>query len=210
MSDSAARAAAALRDASNFDWAIIPILVMVIYIYNVEIGKKNWDIVFAGLALWGMDWFNEIANALIFHFNGFAPLWAAPGKSSYLILIGLNIEICLMFLVMGIATAHVLPEDKKAKILGLPNRLFFSLLFAGMAVVVELFLNSIGALTWEFSWWSAKMPLLIFIFGYLTFFIVSYWVYDMPTLKQKARAVGAIYAFDIGCLALFGAVLGWI
>jgi hypothetical protein len=79
MTESAAQALSILRDPSNFQWSIIPILVIVIYIYNVEIGRQNWSIVFAGLALWGMDWFNEIANSLIFHLTGYAPLWAAPG-----------------------------------------------------------------------------------------------------------------------------------
>jgi hypothetical protein len=210
MSESAAQALSILRDPSNFQWSTIPILVIVIYIYNVEVGKRNWNVVFAGLALWGMDWFNEIANSLIFHFTGYAPLWAAPGGSAYLILIGLNIEICLMFLVMGVATAHVLPQDKRLKILGIPNRACFAVLFAAMAVVVELFLNAAGALTWEYRWWSAGRPWLIFLFGYLTFFIVSYWVHDMPTMKQKVITVGALYGFDAACLFIFGALLGWL
>lgn len=32
----------------------------------------------------------------------------------------------------------------------------------------------------------------------------------MPTLRQKARTVLAIHAFDAACLVVFGAVLGWI
>jgi len=210
MTESAAQALSILRDPSNFQWSIIPILVIVIYIYNVEIGRQNWSIVFAGLALWGMDWFNEIANSLIFHLTGYAPLWAAPGGSAYLILIGLNIEICLMFLIMGVATAHVLPQDRRLKILGIPNRAFLAILFAAMAVIVELFLNAAGALTWEYRWWSAGRPWFIFLFGYLTFFIVSYWVHDMPTIKQKAITVGFLYGFDAACLLIFGGFLGWI
>ncbi|NLB53975.1 MAG: hypothetical protein GX808_13710, partial [Syntrophomonadaceae bacterium] len=76
-SESAAQALGILRDPSQFQWYIIPILLIVIYIYNVEIGKKNWSILFAGLALWGMDWFNEIWNALVFHFTQYAPVWGA-------------------------------------------------------------------------------------------------------------------------------------
>ena len=77
MSESAAQALSILRDPTHFQWYIIPLLVIVIYMYNVEIGKQNWHVVFAGLALWSMDWFNEIWNSLVFHFSHYAPVWAA-------------------------------------------------------------------------------------------------------------------------------------
>lgn len=87
----------------NFNWYLFPLFVVVIYIYNVEIGRKNFRVVFAGLAFWGMDRFNEIWNALIFYFSGWAPVWGAPGDTAGLILIGLNVETCMMFAIMGIA-----------------------------------------------------------------------------------------------------------
>ena len=49
----------------EFKWYLIPLFALVVYLYAVEIEKKNWNRVFAGLAFWGMDWFNEIWNALI-------------------------------------------------------------------------------------------------------------------------------------------------
>ena len=77
---------------------------------------------FGGLAFWGMDWFNEIWNALVFHFSGYAPVWGAPGDTAFLILIGLNIEICFMFAIAGIAFGKLLPADARMKILGIPNQ----------------------------------------------------------------------------------------
>jgi len=71
---SALEALSILRDPSQFQWYVIPFLLIVLYIYFVEIGKKNWSRVFAGLALWGMDWFNEIWNGLVFHFTNYAPV----------------------------------------------------------------------------------------------------------------------------------------
>jgi len=50
----------------------------------------------------------------------------------------------------------------------------------------------------------------IFLFGYLHFYLVAYWVHDMPTVRKKAIVTGAIYAFDAVCLVVFGGVLGWI
>lgn len=207
---SASQAMSILRDPSHFVWYVIPIFVIVIYIYSVEIERRNWNVLFAGLALWGMDWFNEIWNALIFHFTQFAPAWGAPGQTAYLILIGLNIEISLMFAVMGIATAKMLPQDRSLKILGLPNRAVFAVMNAALAVIVELFLNGAGALTWEYPWWNVRAPWLIFLLGYLPFFVVSFWVHDMKTVRRKAVTVGAIYAFDAACLIVFAGILKWI
>jgi hypothetical protein len=208
--DAALRALEILRDGSQFQWYVIPLFAFVVYVYAVEIERKNWDLVFAGLAFWGMDWFNEIWNGLVFHFTQYAPVWGAPGKTAYLILIGLNIEICFMFAIAGIAFSKMLPDDKRLKILGVPNRWFFAICNAAFCVLVEILLNRVGALTWDYAWWNARAPWLIFLFGYLYFFLVSFWVFDMESVKKKTITVGAIFAVDVACLAVFGAALGWI
>ena len=98
MTEAAQRALEILRDPNQFNWYVISLLAFTFYVYTIEIEKKNWSIVLAGLAFWGMDWFNEIWNSLVFHFTGYAPVWGAPGgNTAFLILIGLNIEIMFMF-----------------------------------------------------------------------------------------------------------------
>ncbi len=208
--ESARQALRILRDGSQFQWYVIPLLALVLYLYAVEIERRNWNLVFAGLALWGMDWFNEIWNGLVFHFTQYAPVWGAPRRTAYLILIGLNIEICFMFAVAGIVVAKTLPRDPSLRILGVPNRLFFAVTASVFCVVVEILLNAVGALTWDYSWWNVRAPWLIFLVGYLPFFVVSFWVHDMASVRRKAIAVGAIFAFDAAALALFAGVLGWI
>ncbi|MEJ2038536.1 MAG: hypothetical protein P8X55_06330 [Desulfosarcinaceae bacterium] len=208
--ESAAKALSILRDGSHFSWYVIPLLAFVVYVYAVEIERRNWNLVFAGLAFWGMDWFNEIWNALVLHGTGFAPVWGAPGQTAYLIFAGLNIEICFMFAVAGIAYGKMLPGDPKLKILGIPNRLFLAMVNSAFCVVVEIWLNSIGALTWDYAWWNAGAPWLIFLIGYLPFFLVSFRVHDMKTIRAKAATVGVIYAVDGLAILIFGPVLGWI
>jgi len=208
--DAASRASEILRDGSQFQWYVIPLFAFVVYVYAVEIENRNWNLLFAGLAFWGMDWFNEIWNGLVFHFTQYAPVWGAPGQTAYLILIGLNIEICFMFAVAGITFAKMLPADKSLKILGLPNRLFFAIANAAFCVFVECLLNAVGALTWDYPWWNVGAPWLIFLFGYFTFFLVSFWVFDMESIKKKAATVGAILGVDIICLVLFAGILNWI
>lgn len=206
----ALEAARILRDGSLFQWHVIPLFALVVYVYSVEIERRNWNLVFAGLAFWGMDWFNEIWNSLVFHFSNHAPVWGAPGKTAYLILIGLNIEITFMFAIAGIAFGKMLPPDKKLRILGIPNRLFLAVVNAAFCVIVEILLNAVGALTWDYSWWSARSPIPIFLFGYLTFFLVSYWVHDMTSVRSKVTAVAVIFGVDVAAAVLFGGILGWI
>jgi hypothetical protein len=199
-----------LRDGSLFQWYVIPLFALTVYVYAAEIERQNWCLVFAGLAFWGMDWFNEIWNGLVFHFTQYAPVWGAPGKTAFLILIGLNIEICFMFAIAGIAFAKMLPADKRLKIFGLPNRLLFAIVNSIFCVIVEILLNSVHALTWDYMWWRAGAPWLIFLIGYLPFFLVSFWVFDMKSLRKKITTVGVIYVVDICSLVLFAVVLRWI
>ncbi len=208
--ESAQQALSILRDGSQFQWYVIPLFAFVVYVYAVEVERRNWNLFFAGLAFWGMDWFNEIWNSLVFHFTNYAPVWGAPGQTAYLILIGLNIEISFMFAIAGIAFGKMLPADRKLKILGIPNRLFFAVAGAIFCVFVEVLLNSIGALTWDYAWWSASAPWLIFLIGYLTFFLVSFWVHDLKTVRSKAIAVGAIFGVDILAIIIFGFILNWL
>jgi hypothetical protein len=210
MTEAARQALSILRDGSQFQWYVIPLFALVVYVYAVELERRNWNLVFAGLAYWGMDWFNEIWNGLVFHFTQYAPVWGTPGKTAFLILIGLNIEICFMFAIAGIAFGKMLPTDKHMKVLGLPNRLLFAITGAIFCMFVEILLNSVGALTWDYPWWSARAPWLIFLIGYLHFFLVSFWVHDMEKIKNKAITVGAILAVDIFALIVFGGVLKWI
>lgn len=210
LTDSATQALSILRDGSQFQWYVIPIFAFVVYVYAVEIERRNWNLVFAGLAFWGMDWFNEIWNSLVLHYSGYAPMWGAPGKTAFLILIGLNIEIMFMFAVAGIVFGKMLPPDAKLKIFGIPNRVFLAVANSAFCVIVEIWLNSVGALTWDWKGWSAKSPIPILLFGYLHFFLVSYWVHDMKTIRAKVIAVGSIFAVDAIALLVFGVFLGWL
>jgi hypothetical protein len=210
MTESAQQALSILRQGNQFQWYVIPLFALVVYVYAVEIERRNWNLLFAGLAFWGMDWFNEIWNALVMHFTNYAPVWGAPGKTAYLILIGLNIEICFMFAIAGITFSKMLPPQKQTRILGIPNRLFFAIVGSAFCVFVELLLNSIGALTWEYSWWNTGAPWLIFLVGYLPFFLVSFWVHDMPSLRKKVLAVGALFGFDALLILVFGVALHWL
>jgi hypothetical protein len=210
MTPAAAEALQNLRDPSRLQWYVVPFLAFVMYAYAVEVERRNWNVFFAGLAFWGMDWLNEIANALIFHATGRAPLWTAPGETAYLILIGLNIEICFMFAIGGIVMSKMLPRDPAERVLGMPNRLFVALTNSIFCVIVEVFLNRAGIFVWEYWFWTARMPILIVIFGYLTFHVVAFWVHDLPTIRGKIAAVATIWGIAGISILVFGVGLRWI
>lgn len=210
IAQSAAQAQALVRDPSHFQWYVIPLLLVVFYAYGEQVAERRWNVVLAGIAFWLMDWVNEIWNALLFHFSGFAPAWGTPGGSAYVILIGLNIEISLMFLLMGLYAVRTLPRDRAWRIFGINNRWIWASVNSLLCVVVEVFLNHIGALTWEWRWWNVGSPWLIWLIGYMPFFLVACWVHDMPSLKRQIGVVSTLGVFVLAGLGVFAGWLQWI
>ncbi len=102
-----------------------------------------------------------------------------------------------MFAVSGIIWTKMLLPDARTRILGIPNRAFIAVAGAAFCVFVEYILNAAGALTWDYAWWGRSAPWLIFLFGYLTFFIMAFWVFDMKTMKAKLITVGSIWAASV-------------
>ena len=122
--EATAQALAILRNGQNFQWYVIPILAVVMYIYLNEASKKNWRGIAAGLALYMVHWFAEILNALIQHLSGHA-LWTVPTGTSFLLLIGVGVELSLMFSAAGLILSKPLPDDPKMKVFGINNRVLF-------------------------------------------------------------------------------------
>jgi hypothetical protein len=199
-----------LRAPGHLDWAVITLLALVVYVYAVEVERRNWSAILAGLAFWLMDWFNEIVNALFLHFNGRGALWTTTGRTSFLILIGLTIEISLFFAINGIVFVKLLPADRSVRILGLPNRWAIAIALSVVSVVVELLLHADGVFHWYYWWWNVATFPVIVVFGYLTFYVVAFTVYDMPSRKRQLTTVGALATIDALGIIVFGVILGWI
>ena len=171
----------AVRDPSNFNWTTIAFLAVVVIIYINEYRQKNYKAIAAALALYSVHWFYEIMNAVICYFSGYA-LWTVSAEStSFILLIGVSVELSLMFSIAGF-TSKLLPEDKNKRILGIPNRIAFAigsaLLFSG----IEIFLAWTPAFIWVYPWWGA---LPVFITTYIPFFLASYLIYDAKPATQK-------------------------
>jgi hypothetical protein len=199
-----------LRATGQFNWSTVTLLALVVYVYAVETERSNWSAVLAGLAFWLMDWANEIINALVLHFNGNAALWTATGHTSYLILIGLPVEVSLFFAINGIVFAKLLPPDRGLRILRMPNRWAIAIGLSLVSVAVELLLHADGVFHWYYWWWNVASFPVIVVLGYLTFYVVAFTIYDMPRRSRQIRAVAALAGLDAGAILVFGLLLGWL
>jgi hypothetical protein len=207
-----------LRAPGHLQWSTITLLGLVVYVYAVEVGRANWSVILAGLAFWLMDWANEIVNALVLHFDGHAALWTVTGSSSFVILIGLTIEITLFFALNGIVFAKLLPAEPTTRILAfrsrrslpIPNRWALAILLSLVSVGVELLLHADGVFHWYYAWWNVASFPVIVIFGYLTFYVMAFWVHDMASRARQLRVVGSLAALDLVAGLVFGPLLGWI
>lgn len=194
-----------IRSGDFFQWYVITLLALVIYVYTNEISKKNWKGIAAGLALYAVHWFYEIINALIQHFSGHA-LWTVPAGTAFLLLIGVGIELSFMFAIAGLVLSKLLPADPKLKILGIPNRLLFAVGNAALFSIIEIFLVKTPAFAWVYPWWGA-FP--VFITVYIPFFLAAFYCYDWTPKKQVAF-IGTLFAIDAVALILFAGLLKWI
>ncbi|HOC93539.1 MAG TPA: hypothetical protein PKH33_14385 [bacterium] len=194
-----------LRSADTFQWHTITLLALVVYVYTNEISKKNWKGVAAGLSLYMVHWFFEIGNALVQHFSGHA-LWTAPAGTSFLILVGVGVELSLMFSIAGLALSKLLPPDPKAKVLGVNNRLFFAIFNAAFFSVFEIFLAKTPCFVWIYPWWGA-FP--VFVTVYIPFFVVSMFCHDWQPATQR-RFIGGMFALNAAMFIVFAIFLRWI
>ena len=198
-------ALAILRKGTPFQWYVVTLLALVVYVYFNEISKKNWNGIVAGLALYMVHWFVEIINALIQHFSGHA-LWTVPGGTAFLLLVGVGVEISLMFSIAGLVFSKILPKDPKMKILGINNRLFLAIVNAAFFSIFEIFLVKTPTFAWVYPWWGA-FP--VFITVYIPFFVVSFYCYDWAPKIQRT-IIGSLFSVNALMLVLFAGILGWI
>lgn len=191
-------AKAAVRSTANFNWTFIALLALVVCaVYVPQIKKKNWNGVFAALALYGVHWFYEIMNAVICHFTGYALWHVSPESTTWIILVGVSWELSMMFSIAGFM-ADLLPENKHKKILGVNNRIVFAVGSALGFSLFEIFLASTPAFIWVYKWWGF---LPVFVTTYIPFFLASYLIYDAKRNTQK-RFCAILWGIDVILMAV--------
>lgn len=184
-----------VRSTENFNWTFIFILAVVFYVYWTEIKKKDWDVVYAGFALYGVHWLYEIVNAIIAHFAGY-PLWSVSNASTtYILLIGVCWELSMMFSLAGMISFKMLPDDRSKRYFAKNGRKGISCKLVGaieMALLFALFESFLAgtinnSFIWVYKWWGV-IP--VFITTYVPFFLASNYVPDMEPKKRKRFVLG--------------------
>ena len=215
MTEATVQALSGIRDLSMVKWYVIPLLMIVMYIYAREIKEArasgNWNAVFAGLTLFGVDFFNETWNGWVLHFTERSAFWTTPGDTALRVMVGWNIEIIFMFLLAGIVYYHTLSKSTTEKIMGIPEKWFWAVGFSVFAVFVECLLNIGGHLVWEYPFWylSFKGIWLIFFFGYFHFFCAVILVISLKSMKNKIITLSIIYAVPTIMNILAFGFFGW-
>ncbi|MFH1153650.1 MAG: hypothetical protein V1793_07535 [Pseudomonadota bacterium] len=203
MTEATLRALDGLRDLSMLKWYVIPMLSFVFYIYTREIKEArqsgNWNAVFAGITIFGVDFFNETWNSWVMVLTGRSAFWTAPGETALRTMVGWNIEIMFMFSILGIVFYHSYTDDKSSRILGIPEKWAWAIGYSAFSVLIECFLNKGGHLVWEYPFWerSFKGVWLIFLFGYFHFFCAAIFVTGLKTIRNKVVSVCVIYAVPV-------------
>ncbi|MFZ5572800.1 MAG: hypothetical protein ACOZF0_20570 [Thermodesulfobacteriota bacterium] len=215
MTQASIQALQGLRDLSTLKWYVIPLLAIVFYIYTTEMKKAretgNWNAIFAGLTVFGMDFINETWNGWVLHFTQRSAFWTTPGDTALRTMVGWNIEIIFMFLISGIIYYNTLSERKEDRILGIPNRWFWAIAYSIFCVFVECLLNKGGHLVWEYEFWhrSFKGVWLIFLFGYLHFYVAALLVIGMKSDRNKIIVISSIYSIAIVANVFGLGIMGW-
>ncbi|MBR5099215.1 MAG: hypothetical protein IK091_08340 [Spirochaetales bacterium] len=178
-----------VRSTDNFNWTFIFILSVVFYVYWSEIHKKNYEAIYAGLALYGVHWLYEIANAIIGHVFGY-PLWSVSNQSTtFILLVGVCWELSMMFSLAGIISFKMMPQDRSKRYFakngrnGISCKLMVALEMALLFALFESFLagTSNHSFIWVYKWWGV-IP--VFITTYIPFFLASNYVPDMEPKKR--------------------------
>jgi hypothetical protein len=209
MTPEAQQALLHLRQTDHFQWYVVGLLAFVVYAYADTARRGEWDKVVLSLAFWSAEFVWEVFNGLVLHASGYAPLWATPEHSAYVIYVGLNVEIACMFAVAPLAVLNVLPADRQLRLGPLPARTAVPVAFGLFCVAVECVLNAWGALAWAWSWWRWPNVALIAL-AYCGPFVALVWLYDRLSLRAKLWLLLACTAAAIASHLLFAVALRWV
>ena len=215
MTEASVRALEGLRDLTMLKWYVIPMLAFTFYIYTFEMKKAwasgNWNAIFAGVTLFGMDFFNETWNGWVFAITQHSAVWTTPGDTALRTMVGWNIEIMFMFAISGIIFYNTLFEDRRIKIMGISNWWFWAIVYAAFCVFVEVILNIGGHLVWEYPWWYRSFAgiWLIYFFGYFHFYAACVIVIWLKTIRAKVIMVSVIYGVAILMNIIGFGIMGW-
>lgn len=96
-------------------------------------------------------------------------------------------------------------EERKTKTKAVLSRI--ALIVGGSigAVIIEILLNKCGVLTWEKPWWQPSFPFVLFLIGYVPFYVAAVLIHDLPR-KWQLVGLGIIILIVVLLLIISGSL----
>jgi len=98
--------------------------------------------------------------------------------------------------------------ERRTKRKAILNRMSVIVFGSIAAVVIEILLNACNVLTWEKPWWQPNFPFVLFIIGYVPFFVAAVIIHDLP---RKYQLIGlGIEILIVALLLIIAGSLGML
>lgn len=104
--------------------------------------------------------------------------------------------------------SELTPEEYKTKVKAILNRICVIVFGSIAAVIIEILLNKCNVLTWEKPWWQPNFPFILFLIGYVPFYVAAVVIHDLPR-KWQLIGLGAIL-FVVVLLLIISGSLGML
>lgn len=104
--------------------------------------------------------------------------------------------------------SELTPEEYKTKIKAILGRIGVIVFGSIAAVIIEILLNKCNVLTWEKPWWQPNFPFILFLIGYVPFYVAAVVIHDLPR-KWQLIGLGAIL-FVVVLLLIISGSLGML
>lgn len=101
--------------------------------------------------------------------------------------------------------SELTPEEYKTKVKAILGRIGVIVFGSIAAVIIEILLNKCNVLTWEKPWWQPNFPFILFLIGYVPFYVAAVVIHDLPR-KWQLIGLGAILFVVVLLLIISGSL----
>ena len=105
----------------------------------------------------------------------------------------------------NVLSKNLSPDERKTKRKAVLARMALIVGGSIAAVTIEILLNKCNVLTWEKPWWQPEFPLILFLIGYVPFFVAAVLIHDLPR-KWQLIGLGCILAVVVILLIISGSL----
>ncbi len=110
-----------------------------------------------------------------------------------------------MYYKANISCKDLSAEERKIKRKAILGRIIVIVTGSVAAVIIEILLNQCDVLTWEKPWWQPNFPFILFIIGYVPFYVCAVVIHDLPR-KWQLIGLGIEIAIVVILLIIAGAL----